>query len=410
MTKKVKKIFVLFFACLLLVGMFGVIFQLNHINMEKKSPLPRVSVIIPVYNTAPYLARCLDSVIGQTFKEIEIICVDDASTDRSLAILKEYAKKDQRITVIHLRKNKGVSNARNEGIKRARGEFIGFVDSDDFIDSGWYENLYSQSQGFDFIRGVYLLNGWYVHNNPYLVLVPSLIRTKFIKEKGIVFENIPHEDSVFASKLRAFEAKRKDVSDNGQRYHYERRLGSLMNFPQKKVQKNMDKGKSKLNIIFMNIQDQDLSKIKSIIQSIDENNVSKSKYVFWILGQKISSKNEKELRKYAEKFDQESAVIAMDPQSVEQWKMYPHSTETSKRLGNLVADLLPKTVEKAVYLDTDTIIVTRDLKPVFDENLKGDSVQNMILVSQNGGFQGEITLLNLMKIRQDKKNIKSATQ
>ena len=92
---------------------------------------PKVSVIIPVYNVEEYLRECLDSVVNQTLKEIEIICVDDGSTDNSLEILKEYAKKDNRITVIS-RENRGVGYSRNEGISVSKGEFIAFMDPDDY--------------------------------------------------------------------------------------------------------------------------------------------------------------------------------------------------------------------------------------------------------------------------------------
>lgn len=92
---------------------------------------PKVSVIIPVYNVEEYLRECLDSVVNQTLKEIEIICVDDGSTDNSLEILKEYAKKDSRITVIS-RENRGVGYSRNEGISVSKGEFIAFMDPDDY--------------------------------------------------------------------------------------------------------------------------------------------------------------------------------------------------------------------------------------------------------------------------------------
>ena len=90
-----------------------------------------LSVIVPVYNTEKYLRECLDSIINQTFRDIEIICVNDGSTDRSLDILKEYALKDNRIKIID-KKNEGVAVARNEGIRIANGEFVCFMDSDDY--------------------------------------------------------------------------------------------------------------------------------------------------------------------------------------------------------------------------------------------------------------------------------------
>ena len=92
---------------------------------------PKVSVIIPVYNTEKYLNECLDSVILQDLKDIEILCVDDGSTDSSRKILDEYASLDNRVVVIH-KKNEGVSKARNIGIKWARGKYVIFMDPDDY--------------------------------------------------------------------------------------------------------------------------------------------------------------------------------------------------------------------------------------------------------------------------------------
>ena len=109
----------------------------------------KVSVIVPVYNVAPYLARCLDSLVGQTLHDIEIICIDDKSTDNSLEILRRYAKQDKRVRVIALEQNSGVSTARNAGIDAARGEYLGFVDSDDFVDTDFYEKLYMAAHAAD---------------------------------------------------------------------------------------------------------------------------------------------------------------------------------------------------------------------------------------------------------------------
>ena len=110
---------------------------------------PALSIIVPVYNTELFLARCMDSLLGQTIKDIEIICIDDKSTDGSLRILREYEKKDNRIKVITQEKNSGVSIARNTGLAVAAGEYIGFVDSDDFVDFDFYEKLYDQAASTD---------------------------------------------------------------------------------------------------------------------------------------------------------------------------------------------------------------------------------------------------------------------
>lgn len=102
---------------------------------------PLISVIIPVYNVERYLRKCLDSVTNQTYKNIEIICVNDGSTDSSPAILEEYAAKDSRI-VIHTQPNAGLSAARNSGLRIARGEWITGLDSDDWIEEDTCEYFY----------------------------------------------------------------------------------------------------------------------------------------------------------------------------------------------------------------------------------------------------------------------------
>lgn len=107
--------------------------------------MSKVSVIIPVYNVEKYLRQCLDSVINQTLKDIEIICVNDGSTDNSPQILEEYAAKDNRIKIIN-KTNGGLSSARNAGMEVAQGEFIGFVDSDDYLDLNFYESLYNRAK------------------------------------------------------------------------------------------------------------------------------------------------------------------------------------------------------------------------------------------------------------------------
>jgi len=109
------------------------------------SSKPAVSVIVPIYNVAPYLRYCLDSLIGQTYSDIEIIGVDDGSTDESGAILDEYAAKDTRVTALH-QENAGVSAARNAGIEIAKGEYLAFVDGDDWMDLKGYENLLKKIQ------------------------------------------------------------------------------------------------------------------------------------------------------------------------------------------------------------------------------------------------------------------------
>ncbi len=104
--------------------------------------MPEISVIIPVYNCGKYLKKCVDSVLNQSFKDLELILINDGSFDGSGNICEEYQKKDCRVKVIH-QENKGVSSARNAGLDVAQGRLIGFVDSDDYLAPDMYEFLYN---------------------------------------------------------------------------------------------------------------------------------------------------------------------------------------------------------------------------------------------------------------------------
>lgn len=102
--------------------------------------MPKISVIVPVYNTEKYLHRCIDSILAQTFTDFELLLIDDGSKDNSGAICDEYAAKDQRVRVFH-KKNGGVSSARNLGLNNAKGKWITFVDADDYVKSEYLSNL-----------------------------------------------------------------------------------------------------------------------------------------------------------------------------------------------------------------------------------------------------------------------------
>lgn len=106
---------------------------------------PKVSVIIPIYNAEKFLRECLDSVTNQTLKDIEIVCVDDGSTDTTINILNEYSEKDKRIRVL-IQENKGAGAARNLGLKNATGEYLSFLDSDDFFELDMLENFYQKAK------------------------------------------------------------------------------------------------------------------------------------------------------------------------------------------------------------------------------------------------------------------------
>ena len=103
-----------------------------------------ISVIVPVYNVERYLPQCLDSIIASTYHNLEIICINDASTDNSLNILRQYEKKDSRLEIIDFEHNKGQASARNQGLDIAKGKYLAFVDSDDFIAVSFFQTLYDQ--------------------------------------------------------------------------------------------------------------------------------------------------------------------------------------------------------------------------------------------------------------------------
>lgn len=142
----------------------------------------KISIIIPVYNTNQYLGRCLTSIINQTYKDIEIICINDGSTDDSLKTLYGYAASDCRIKVIS-QENQGLVSARKVGVKVATGEYIGFVDSDDYVEEDMYECLINHAQkgNVDLVTCGYFLNGNYV------TVHQDLLEEGFYTDKEILY-------------------------------------------------------------------------------------------------------------------------------------------------------------------------------------------------------------------------------
>ena len=198
------------------------------IGVNKVENNVKVSIIIPVYNVEKYLRECLDSALNQTLKEIEIICVNDGSTDSSVDILKEYSLKDSRVKIIS-KKNSGYGNTMNVGIKAAHGEYINFLESDDLIEADMLETLYNIAQKdkeIDIIKGDYyeyfgeqnqlkpieLLKDKEYYNkcldpssNLWLFYVPmmnclGLFKREFIEKNGILHNETPgasHQDMGF---------------------------------------------------------------------------------------------------------------------------------------------------------------------------------------------------------------------
>lgn len=108
----------------------------------------KVSVLVPIYNVEDFLSECLESLVKQTLKDIEIICINDGSTDGSLKIIKDYARDDKRIVLIN-KKNSGYGDSMNKGLDKATGEYVGIVESDDFIDLGAFEKMYKLAKKYD---------------------------------------------------------------------------------------------------------------------------------------------------------------------------------------------------------------------------------------------------------------------
>jgi glycosyltransferase involved in cell wall biosynthesis len=108
--------------------------------LKNSTPNYKISIVVPVYNVEKYLSRCIDSLLNQTYRNLEVILINDGSLDNSGKICDEYESSDNRVVVIH-QKNKGLSGARNTGLKNATGDFLGFVDSDDWVDLDMYETM-----------------------------------------------------------------------------------------------------------------------------------------------------------------------------------------------------------------------------------------------------------------------------
>ena len=139
---KMLYVFLLFLPVLILIT-GGILFQ--RLTLKK----PEISVVMPVYNTAKYLPESISGVLAQTFRNFELILVNDGSTDKSLEIMQKFAKQDKRIKIINMDKNSGAAAARNEGIKHITGEYTLFVDSDDFMFPTMLEKMLNRAQIFN---------------------------------------------------------------------------------------------------------------------------------------------------------------------------------------------------------------------------------------------------------------------
>ena len=209
-----------------------------------------ISIIVPVYKVEPYIKRCVQSIIEQSYKNIEIILVDDGSPDKSGEICDEFSKKDERIKVIH-KPNGGLSDARNAGLKIAKGEYIGFVDSDDYIENDMFECLYKLCTEN---KAQISIVSYYEYYNGKLISVrkndklEKFNKTEAIKEllidskiqsyawnklfkrelfDGIIFPTNKNFEDI-ATTLLLFEKAEKVVLLEEPKYHYLRRNDSII--------------------------------------------------------------------------------------------------------------------------------------------------------------------------------------
>ena len=188
--------------------------------------MPLVSIIMPIYNTEDYLAEALDSVIKQTYKNIEIICINDGSADNSLQILEEYAEKDNRIR-IHSQENKGLPATKNVGVSLAQGKFVTFVDSDDTISSNTIETSVkiAEETNCDIVVNYLNLTNSYINKNsvkrPWLGAPQPFMKKEVFEKYSISYDEdlTTGEDIIFGHKLLALTDK---VALNSESFYFYR--------------------------------------------------------------------------------------------------------------------------------------------------------------------------------------------
>ena len=194
-----------------------------------------ISIIVPIYNTEAYLAECLDSLLCQTVQDLQIILVDDGSTDNSAAIEKEYAAKDCRIEV-YQQAHAGQSAARNNGLKHAKGEFVAFVDADDTIAPDWCERHLKTIHNVDYVQSGYQRNSkHFLPKHRYQFTSPCMRLYRKETINGMRFtEGMIYEDVLWSVDLWLRGLKCRMVNYAG--YLYTRNPGSTTSRPHPEAQ------------------------------------------------------------------------------------------------------------------------------------------------------------------------------
>jgi len=252
----INKIFIFFILLNLIQTVECKVWRRNPRKLAKRNePSVKVSVIIPAFNVEQYIERSVKSSLNQTLKEIEVIVVDDNSTDKTLEILYKLKKTDSRLKVIPLSKRGGPAVTRNMGMKAAVGEFLSFVDSDDYVDERFLEYLYGFSKGYDLVTGTYVnstnSSTKYTHPGKSLIefygsVYDSLWRREFIEKNNIEFPKFRvnmGEDIAFRKIFMSKNPRCVSAPDVGIYYYYKRRQGSIMNYSKE----NIDRINASLN-------------------------------------------------------------------------------------------------------------------------------------------------------------------
>jgi glycosyltransferase involved in cell wall biosynthesis len=203
---------------------------LNQLK-NKTSTQEKISILLPIYNAQHSLEKCLDSILNQTYQNFEIICVDDASTDRSLMIVKDYLNRDSRIHLIDKAQNQGSSFARRDALKKAKGTYVLCIDSDDWIEPTMLEDLYhfaQQDPSYDMVYCDYYKNGTIMHAPKILEENQSLKR---IKGRSFAFGNMLWnrlvKKEVFDQVTFQAESMGEDVYINTQLYFFSDKIAYL---------------------------------------------------------------------------------------------------------------------------------------------------------------------------------------
>lgn len=150
---------------------------------------PKISVIVPIYNAEKYLRRCIDSILAQTFTDFELLLIDDGSSDKSGEICDEYAQKDLRVKAFH-KKNGGVSSARNIGLTESYGEWISFIDSDDWVDADYLKSYHNATKGTEMVIGQIKIPGSNMSYRPIAVVEGSEM-VKYVFKYSCLSQSAP---------------------------------------------------------------------------------------------------------------------------------------------------------------------------------------------------------------------------